>query len=108
MITTLRDGSRVAIRPVEPDDREMLAEGFGRLSPESRYRRFFTPLPELSERQLNYLTRLDHHDHEALVTVDPVTGECVGVARFVRPLPVWPSRRSSSPTPGRAAASAAG
>jgi RimJ/RimL family protein N-acetyltransferase len=87
VITTLRDGSRVAIRPVEPDDREMLAEGFGRLSPESRYRRFFTPLPELSERQLNYLTRLDHHDHEALVTVDPVTGECVGVARFVRTAP---------------------
>lgn len=87
MITTLRDGSRVAIRPVEPDDREMLAEGFGRLSTESRYRRFFTPLPELSERQLNYLTHLDRHDHEALVTLDPATGECVGVARFVRIAP---------------------
>jgi hypothetical protein len=48
VITTLRDGSRVAIRPIEPDDREMLAEGFGRLSPESRYRRFFTPMPALS------------------------------------------------------------
>jgi RimJ/RimL family protein N-acetyltransferase len=87
VITTLRDGSRVAIRPVEPDDREMLAEGFRRLSPESRYRRFFAPMPALSERQLNYLARVDHHDHEALVTVDPVTGECVGVARFVRTAP---------------------
>jgi GNAT superfamily N-acetyltransferase len=81
---TLRDGSRVAIRPIEPGDRETLAAGFRRLSPESRYRRFFTPMPELSARLLDYLTRVDHHDHEALVTLDPVTGECVGVGRFVR------------------------
>lgn len=87
VISTLRDESRVVIRPVAPDDREMLAEGFGRLSAEWRYRRFLTPMPELSERQLNYLTLVDHHDHEALVTVDPVTGECVGVARFVRTAP---------------------
>jgi nucleotide-binding universal stress UspA family protein/RimJ/RimL family protein N-acetyltransferase len=81
---TLRDGSRIAIRPVEPDDRDTLAEGFRRLSPESRYRRFFAPIPELSERDLDYLTRVDHHDHEALVAVDAATGEGVGVARFVR------------------------
>jgi nucleotide-binding universal stress UspA family protein/GNAT superfamily N-acetyltransferase len=80
----LRDGSRVDIRPVEPDDRAALAAGFERLSPESRYRRFFGPMPELSERFLDYLTQIDHHDHEALVAVDPSTGDGVGVARYVR------------------------
>ena len=40
---TLRDGSRVIIRPAIPADRELLAEGFERLSPESRYRRFSPP-----------------------------------------------------------------
>ena len=84
MTETLRDGSRVEIRPIEPDDRAALAEGFERLSPESRYRRFFGPMPHLSESFLDYLTRVDHHDHEALVAVDPQTGDGVGVARYVR------------------------
>jgi nucleotide-binding universal stress UspA family protein/RimJ/RimL family protein N-acetyltransferase len=83
----LRDGSRVDVRPVEPDDRAALAAGFERLSPESRYRRFFGPMPELSERFLDYLTRVDHHDHEALVAIDPETGDGVGVARYVRTKP---------------------
>jgi len=81
---TLRDGSRVVIRPIEPDDRATVAGGFERLSPESRYRRFFGPMPELRERDLDYLTRVDHHDHEALVATDPETGQGVGVARYVR------------------------
>ncbi len=80
---TLRDGTRMTIRPIEPDDRAALAEGFRRLSPESRYRRFFSPVPELRERDLDYLTRVDHHDHEALVAVAP-DGDGAGVARYVR------------------------
>jgi nucleotide-binding universal stress UspA family protein/RimJ/RimL family protein N-acetyltransferase len=81
---TLGDGSRLEIRPIEPDDRTALAEGFRRLSPESRYRRFFAPMDELSERDLDYLTRVDHHDHEALVAIEAGSGEGVGVARYVR------------------------
>jgi GNAT superfamily N-acetyltransferase len=81
---TLADGSRLAIRPIEPADRDLVAAGFERLSPESRYRRFFSPLPGLSGRQLDYLTRVDHHDHEALVALDADTGDGVAVARFVR------------------------
>jgi nucleotide-binding universal stress UspA family protein len=81
---TLRDGSQIAIRPIEPEDRDALAEGVRRLSPESRYRRFFAPVNELSERDLDYLTRVDHHRHEALIALDADTGGGVGVARFVR------------------------
>jgi len=80
----LRDGAQIEIRPIGPGDREELAAGMRRLSPESRYRRFFTPASELSEAQLTYLTEVDHHDHEALVAVDPGTGHGIGVARFVR------------------------
>jgi len=84
MRVELRDGSRVVIRPIEPGDRAGLVEGFERLSPESRYRRFFGPMTHLSERDLEYLTCVDHHDHEALVAVEEGTGEGVGVARYVR------------------------
>jgi GNAT superfamily N-acetyltransferase len=83
----LRDGSSVALRPIEAADRELLEEGFERLSPQSRYRRFFSPVAHLSKRQLDYLTDVDHHDHEALVAVDPASGGLVGVARFVRTEP---------------------
>jgi GNAT superfamily N-acetyltransferase len=46
--------------------------------------RFQAPLTRLSDEQLVYLTAVDHHDHEALVALDPATGHGVGVARFVR------------------------
>src|SRR3954467_14826565 len=87
---TLKDGARALIRPITPDDRDALAAGVAGLSPESRYRRFFAPVSELSERDLDYLTRVDHHDHEALLAVDAATGDGVGGARGVRAGPGVP------------------
>jgi RimJ/RimL family protein N-acetyltransferase/nucleotide-binding universal stress UspA family protein len=83
----LRDGSAVEMRPVSAADRQLLQRGFERLSPESRYRRFFSPVSHLSERQLDYLTDVDHRDHEALVALAEETGEAVAVARYVRTRP---------------------
>jgi len=80
----LRDGSVVLIRPISPGDRELLRAGFERLSERSRYMRFQSPLAGLSDRQLSYLTVVDHHDHEALVGLDPDSGDLIAVARFVR------------------------
>lgn len=80
----LRDGRAALLRPITPDDKGRLRAGFERLSPESRYRRFLTPMKRLSEEQLAYLTEVDHHDHEALIAVEPQTAEGLGVARFVR------------------------
>ncbi len=80
----LCDGSKVTIRPVRAEDKGAIAAGFARLSPESRYRRFFAPLRELSTQDLAYLTEVDHHDHEAMIGFDAATGEPVGVVRYVR------------------------
>jgi GNAT superfamily N-acetyltransferase len=80
---TLRDGSRVTVRPIRPGDAEALHAGFERLSEESRYRRFLSPVQELSGTLLRYLTEVDHHDHEALIALAP-DGTLVGVARSVR------------------------
>jgi GNAT superfamily N-acetyltransferase len=82
--TTTRDGTELEIRQVQPGDKRLIAEGIERLSPESRYRRFFRPLDRLSERDLVYLTEIDHTDHEALAAIDPASGDLVGVARYVR------------------------
>jgi len=80
----LRDGLEILVRPVEPADRELIAQAFDRLSPETRYRRFFAPLSRLSEEDLTYLTEVDHSDHEALAAVEPGAGAVIGVARYVR------------------------
>ena len=84
MAIQLKNGSSITIRPISVDDRQALAEGFERLSPESRYRRFFTPVTHLSDRELDYLTNIDHHDHEALVALNPADGRGVGIARYIR------------------------
>ena len=80
----LRDGARVAVRPIRAGDREAIREAFGRLSPETRYRRFLSSAERLSESDLRYLTEVDHSAHEAFVAFDPVTRDGVGVARFIR------------------------
>jgi len=79
----LRDGSVIELREVRSTDKDALASGFARLSPESRYRRFFSSLDHLSAADLAYLTEVDHHDHEAVIAFDP-DGGTVGVARYVR------------------------
>jgi GNAT superfamily N-acetyltransferase len=80
----LRDGSRVRVRQGHSSDRDLLLRGFARLSTESRYRRFLSPKPELSEANIHYLTEIDHHDHEAMIALAEATGEGIGVARYVR------------------------
>ena len=70
------------IRPLEPSDRDGVAALFKRLSPESRRRRFLGPKPELSARELTYLTVVDHRWHEALAAVDTSDGSIVAVARY--------------------------
>lgn len=81
---TLQDGARVTLRPITPADKPLLAASFERLSEESRYRRFFTPMNKLSAAQLDYLVDVDHHDHEAIVAVNPISGEGLAVARYIR------------------------
>ena len=44
---TLQDGSTIRLREVLPTDRGAIQAGFERLSPESRYRRFFAPMQRL-------------------------------------------------------------
>lgn len=74
-------------RALESSDREGFVEAFAQLSPDSRYLRFGAAKPRLSQREVDYLVHVDHHDHEALVALECETGEPLGIARFVRPAP---------------------
>ena len=78
------DNFEVLLRPIRPDDKRRLAQAFERLSSETRYRRFFSPVDRLGEQDLRYLTEIDHLDHEAIAAVNPENGMIIGVARYVR------------------------
>lgn len=75
----------LVVRPIEAGDRSTLAAAFARLSTESRIRRFHAAKPELSARELTYLTDIDHVSHEALAAVD-TRGHILAVARYA----AWP------------------
>ena len=84
--SSLRDGTPVLLRQIRPEDRDRLADGLRQLSSTSRYLRFHADVSELSDEQLDYLTNVDHVDHEAIVAIDVDRPEVpgVGVARYIR------------------------
>lgn len=63
--TQLNDGTPVCIRRVRPEDEERLKEGIARLSPQSRYLRFFSGMREAPPQVLRALASADGHDHIA-------------------------------------------
>ena len=69
---------------VSADDAPTLADGFARMSEESRRLRFLSSKTNLTQAELRYLTEVDGHNHEALGAIDPETGRGVGIARYVR------------------------
>jgi RimJ/RimL family protein N-acetyltransferase len=84
-VETLRDGHRVEIRALRPDDRAELLAAVGRTSPGSLYRRFFTVKRRFTEQEMDYFLNIDFVDHVALVAVVQEAGRSVivGGARYI-------------------------
>jgi acetyltransferase len=82
--TVLRDGSRLTLRAIRPDDAPRLQAGMARLSPETIFRRFMAPLRGLTEAEAQHLACVDYDRRMALVATREPEGydEIVGVARY--------------------------
>ncbi len=78
--TGVQDLRTVTQRPIRPDDVERLARLFERLSPRSRYRRFFSPIDTLPRSMLHRLAIVDHERREAIIAIHG--DEIVGVASY--------------------------
>jgi RimJ/RimL family protein N-acetyltransferase len=73
---TLKDGTKVTVRAIRPEDAPSILEEFGNLDGEAVYRRFFTPKKELSASELEQLTTVDFERGMALVvTAETLNGE---------------------------------
>lgn len=81
----LRDGRAAHIRPIRVEDAELLVDFYARVSDESKYYRFFSPMPFLSDRDVARFTKVDHVDRVALVLT--LSGQMIAVGRYdvVRP-----------------------
>ncbi len=82
----LGDGTSALIRPITPADAPTLAAFHARQSPTSRYRRYFSPKPELTDEELERFTHLDFVDRAALVLEQ--RGEFIAWASYDR----WQNR----------------
>jgi RimJ/RimL family protein N-acetyltransferase len=83
--TTLRDGRRVEIRALRPDDRAELVAAVACASSESFYRRFFAVKHRFTESEIDFFVNVDFAGHVALVAVVDESGRPViaGGARYV-------------------------
>jgi RimJ/RimL family protein N-acetyltransferase len=81
---TLRDGRRVRIRAIRPDDRAEVVQAFERLSSEARYTRFMAPLRTLPAQVLERMLHLqDAHELGLVAEVDAPDGiDLVAGARY--------------------------
>lgn len=82
----LRDGTRVHIRPIRPDDGPVLVEAFHHLSPQTIYQRFFAALPELSQDMAWRFSHVNYTNRMALVaeTADSDPPQLMAVGRYDR------------------------
>ncbi len=83
-IETLRDGTRVLIRPLRPEDREREEEFIARLSDESKRMRFLCDFKQASPALLKQLMDVHYPEQTAFVALAHDNGELreVGVSRY--------------------------
>jgi len=84
-LETLRDGRRLHIRALRPDDETDMLAAVGQLSAQSVLRRFFTPKRQFSQKEIAYFLQVDFVNHVALVAAIEDGGRpgIVGGARYV-------------------------
>jgi acyl-CoA synthetase (NDP forming)/RimJ/RimL family protein N-acetyltransferase len=81
----LTDGGTAHLRPIVPEDADLLREFHSRLSPETIYYRFFAPYPKLSSRDVQRFTTVDYEDRVALIAT--ISGVMVAVVRYDKVTP---------------------
>jgi len=83
----LRDGTKLQLRPIVPEDEPLLHEAVAAMSERTVYFRFFSPIKRMSDALAHRLAVVDYNDRFAIVaTTRKPNGKqrIVGVARYDR------------------------
>lgn len=78
----LRDGRRLQMRPIRPDDEPRLVDLYARLSQDTRYQRFFSVMQRLPPDWAHFLANVDHKRRFALVVEHPPDQALIAVGRY--------------------------
>ncbi len=76
----LRDGSKIELRPIRPEDETLLYDLAAHMTPEDLRLRFFTPVHGISHALAARLTQIDYDREMALVALTERT--VLGIARY--------------------------
>jgi acetyltransferase len=83
---TTKDGLRILVRPIKPEDAPLIVGLFNTLSAASIYYRFFRPIKELSREMLARFTQIDYDREIAMVAIrekNDTDEIMMGVARII-------------------------
>lgn len=85
VIEPLRDGQRIELRALRPEDRAEFIAAVEQTSAPSLRRRFFAPRRDFSEQEVAYYLNVDFVDHVALVAVAEEDGRpvIIGGGRYI-------------------------
>ncbi len=79
--STTTDGT-LLLRPVRPEDEELVREFFSRVSPDDLRLRFFAPVRDFGHAFIARLTQLDYARAMAFIALDESSGEMLGGVRI--------------------------
>jgi len=87
----LKDGTQAHLRPITPNDDDLMLEFFYECSEETRYLRFMTWKKSMSQEEVKMFTNIDNETNFALGSIIEFEEEegiirkkIIGVARFIR------------------------
>ena len=78
----LRDGTRILVRPVRPEDEPLYGPFFAAVTPQDLRLRFFAPIKEFGHRFIARLTQIDYARAMAFVAIEETMGIMLGVIRL--------------------------
>ena len=79
---TLRDGTKVLVRPIRPEDEVLYDAFFAGVTSEDLRLRFFAPVKEFSHTFIVRFTQIDYARTMAFIALEESSGQMLGVVRL--------------------------
>ncbi len=76
------DGTPLLVRPIRPEDEDLMRSFFARVEPDDLRLRFFAPIKDISHLFIARLAQLDYARAMAFIAIDERSGEMLGGVRL--------------------------
>jgi len=76
------DGTHLLVRPIRPEDEELVRRFFGHVTADDLRLRFFAPVKDIGHAFIARLTQLDYARAMAFIAIDESSGEMLGGVRL--------------------------